>query len=302
MKNRNIGIIGYGFIGQEVVSELLKNTNHKIKIFDRNENNSNIPVLWHCADFKEKNEISKFIKNIDILVHLASSTVPASSTLSGEIDIKENISAMVQILDLVRQINPRLYIIFASSASVYGNQQNLPITEMNLPRPISFHGLQKLSIEHFLRIYNQQYNINYASCRISNPYGFGQKNNNLQGLISIVKNSLKKEKRITIYGADECTRDFIYINDVAKAIVSLCNSDPINCEVNLSSNTEIRISDLLKKIEKVSKKDLLADYKKAREIDIKRSVLDNNLIKSITKWEPLITIDEGINKLFSKDY
>lgn len=299
MKTRHIGIIGYGFIGQEVVNELLKNTNHKIKIFDRNANNINIPLLWLRADFKDKNAISKFIKNIDILIHLASSTVPASSTLSGEIDIKENITAMVQILDLARQLNPHLYIIFASSASVYGNQKKLPITEKNLPRPISFHGLQKLSIEHFLRIYNKQFNINYASCRISNPYGFGQKNNSLQGLISIIKNSIKKEERITIYGADECSRDFIYINDVAKAIVSLCNSDPINCEINLSSNREIRICDLLKKIEKVTKKDILADFKKAREIDIQRSVLDNSLIKSITNWEPIITIDEGINKIFS---
>ena len=181
MSKKTIGVIGHGFIGQAVVSELIKNTNHKIKILDRNKNLLNIPVFfWYQADFKDKKAISYFIKDIDILIHLVSSTVPASLSLSGEMDIKENISATVQILDLARQINPDLYIIFASSASVYGNQNKFPITEMNMPRPISFHGLQKLSIEHFLRIYNKRYNINYASCRISNPYGEGQKNNSLQ--------------------------------------------------------------------------------------------------------------------------
>ena len=71
----------------------------------------------------------------------------------------------------------------------------------------------------------------------------------------------------------------------AKAIVSLCNREPINCEVNISSNEEIRICDLLEKIEIAADRKIHADFKKAREIDIKRSVLDN-LIKSINKLEP----------------
>ena len=303
MSKKTIGIIGHGFIGQAVVSELIKNTNHKIKILDRNKNSLNIPVFfWHQADFKDKSAISDFINDLDILIHLASSTVPASLTLSAEMDIKENISAMVQILDLARQINPNLYIIFASSASVYGNQNKFPITEMNMPSPISFHGLQKLSIEHFLRIYNKRYNINYASCRISNPYGQGQKNNNLQGLISIIKDGLINEKKITIFGAKECTRDFIYINDLAKAIISLCEKEPINCEVNISSNEEIRICDLLRKIEIASGRKILADFKKAREIDILRSVLDNSLIKSLSNWKPEITLEKGISEFINKNF
>tara|TARA_Y100000589_G_C27182285_1_gene641278 strand:- start:1141 stop:2043 length:903 start_codon:yes stop_codon:yes gene_type:complete len=294
MYSKNIGVIGHGFIGQEVVKELLKTKKNKIKILDRNLNIYKLPVSWYRADFRDKKVISEFIKDIDILIHLASSTVPASSTLSAEIDIKENISAMVQILDLAREINPKLYVIFASSSSVYGNQTNLPITELNLPQPISFHGLQKLSIEHFLRIYHQKYNINYATCRISNPYGFGQKNNTVQGLISIIKNGLINNKKIQLFGIKECTRDFIHINDLAKAFVSLCDNDYINCEVNISSGIETRLDNLIEKIEKIYGKNIIADYKELRQVDIKRSVLDNSLIKSLTKWNPLKSLEEGI--------
>ena len=62
MSKKTIGVIGHGFIGQAVVSELIKNTNHKIKILDRNKNLLNVPVsLWHQADFKDKSVITDFI-------------------------------------------------------------------------------------------------------------------------------------------------------------------------------------------------------------------------------------------------
>ena len=297
----NIGIIGHGFIGQEVVKELILSKNFNIKILDRNRNIYDNEVNWHQSDFRERKAISAFIEDLDILIHLASSTVPASGNISGEIDIKENISAMVQILDLTRKLNPKLYIIFASSASVYGNQVNFPINELNTPRPKSFYGLQKLSIEHFLRIYYQKYKINYVSCRISNPYGHGQKSNTLQGIISIIKKSLEHENKISIYGAKECSRDFIYINDLAKAIISLCFVRPINSEVNISTGIETNISDLIGKIEKITSRNILATFEGLRETDIARSVLDNKLLKSLTKWEPKVNLDQGIEEFINKD-
>ena len=118
MKNQNIGIIGHGFIGQAVVKELMLHKNCNIRILDRNKDIYHNKNVWYQSDFRERISIKKFIEDLDILIHLASTTVPKSLNLSGEIDINENISAMVQILDLARQINPELYIIFASSASV----------------------------------------------------------------------------------------------------------------------------------------------------------------------------------------
>ena len=301
MKNQNIGIIGHGFIGQEIVNELILQKNCNIRILDRNKNIYNNNIIWYQSDFRERNSISKFIKDLDILIHLASTTVPASSNISGEVDIRENISAMVQILDITAKLNPKLYIIFASSASVYGNQNNLPITEKNIPMPISFYGLQKLSIEHFLRIYNQKYKINYASCRISNPYGPGQKNNNLQGLISIIKDGIRNDKEVTIYGSNQCSRDFIHINDLAKAIISLCNIEPINTEVNISSAIEVKIPKLIDLIEEITSKKILTSFKELRELDIRRSVLDNSLIKSLTNWEPVIELEKGIDQFINND-
>ena len=296
MIKKNIGIIGCGFIGQAVIKELVKNKNYNIRVLDRNPNFEKISVNWFEKDYRDKESISEFILDLDILIHLASSTVPASSSLSADIEIKENISAMVQLLDLVRKLNPDIYIIFASSASVYGNQVDFPISEKSMLHPISFHGLQKLSIEHFLRIYHQLYNIRFASCRISNPYGFGQKNNTLQGLLSIIKSNFKDNKKVIIYGVNECSRDFIHISDLANAFISLCATKPINCEVNISSGVETKIINLLKLLEKIYQENILLEYKELRKFDIKRSVLDNSLIRSLTGWEPKKELSRGLRE------
>jgi len=297
MTSLKIGIIGYGFIGKAVTSELLLR-NHNIKILDRNAKLNNLPIDWVKGDFRDKNVISKFIKGIDILIHLASSTVPASSILSVKSEMRENIASMLQILDLIIKQNPKIYIIFASSASIYGNQTHFPITELNLPKPISLYGLQKLTIEHFLKIYHIQYNLNYASCRISNPYGLGQKVNTMQGLLSIIKNNIKRNKKIIIYGQNECSRDFIHIKDVARALALFCDRKPINTEVNISSGNEVRIKDLVEYIEKLLNKRIVTTFKPLRSTDIGRSVLDNNLIKSFIKWKPTVDFECGIKDYF----
>ena len=108
MSKKNIGIIGHGFIGKAVVKKLFRDKNYNVRVLDRNPNINNIPIKWIQNDFRDYKSLNNFILDLDILIHLASSTVPASSSLSAEIDIKENISAMVQILDIARKINPKI--------------------------------------------------------------------------------------------------------------------------------------------------------------------------------------------------
>ena len=113
---------------------------------------------------------------------------------------------------------------------------------------------------------------------------------------------MKNDQEIIIYGANQCSRDFIHINDLARAIISLCNIDPINTEVNISSGIEVEIPKLIDLIEEITSKKILTSFKELREIDIRRSVLDNSFIKSITNWEPLIKLDEGLDEFMKSDF
>tara|TARA_A100001388_G_C28762898_1_gene498851 strand:+ start:248 stop:1144 length:897 start_codon:yes stop_codon:yes gene_type:complete len=296
MSNFKVGIIGYGYIGKAVVNKFLSCSNHHIRILDRNIPNCLDVKEWIQGDFREKRVISNFIKDLDILIHLASSNVPLTS--SASIDIKDNVSSMIQILDLSKKLNPNIYIIFASSASVYGNQMFFPITEESLPLPISFYGLEKLSIEHYLRIYNRQFDINYASCRISNPYGRGQKFNTLQGIVSIIKYAYQNNSDISIYGANECTRDLIHISDLADAFYKLSINKPLNRVINVSSGKEIKITKLIKVIEEILGDKVKADFLELRPTDIKRSVLDNKKIMELIEWAPKKDLFEGLEEFF----
>tara|TARA_B100000242_G_scaffold294328_1_gene276405 strand:- start:2 stop:904 length:903 start_codon:yes stop_codon:yes gene_type:complete len=299
MRITNIGIIGYGFIGKSLVENLSKKKNISIKIIDRNEKPINFNHFWQKGDYRNSDLIRDFVKDLDVLYHLASSTVPCSIIDSPKDELDENIISMLKLLDIIIKNNPDLYFIFSSSASVYGNQEVFPISENNTTNPISFHGLQKLTIEHYLRIFNLMHNLKYAALRISNPYGQGQKKNTLQGLISIIKNSIINKNSINIYGLHECSRDFIHITDLANAITSLININPINNVINISSNQEVKIYDLINLVENITGETLNANYLKLRSSDIKRSVLDNSFLRSITNWEPKIKLDTGINNFIN---
>ena len=83
---------------------------------------------------------------------------------------------------------------------------------------------------------------------------------------------------------------------MANAFISLCATKPINCEVNISSGVETKIINLLKLLEKIYQENILLEYKELRKFDIKRSVLDNSLIRSLTGWEPKKELSRGLRE------
>lgn len=296
---RNIGIIGYGFISKSLVKNLSERNIYNLRILDRNPKPKNFNHEWYEGDYRNGDLLKKFVKNLDVIYHLASSTVPCSIKTSAKDDLDENIISILKLLDILIIHNPNLYFIFASSASVYGNQDLLPISELNLPSPLSLYGIQKLTIEHYLKYYSVNHNIKYVACRISNPYGFGQKPNTLQGIISIIKNCIKNNYELTLYGEEESSRDFIHIDDLANGIISLLKTKSINNVINISSGREVAILELIKLIENYSGSKIKKINLPLRRYDIRRSVLDNSLIKSLTNWNPKITLEDGIKDFFS---
>ena len=81
----------------------------------------------------------------------------------------------------------------------------------------------------------------------------------------------------------------------------ISNIEPINTEVNISSAIEVKIPKLIDLIEEITSKKILTTFKELREIDIRRSVLDNSLIKSLTNWEPVIELEKGIDQFINND-
>jgi UDP-glucose 4-epimerase len=212
---------GCGFIGSYVVKELNK-AGWQVTVIDnlsagKRENISDdIPLVQ--ADIRNLDEIVDHIHEGDVVFHLAALTsVPAS--IENPLPYHEtNIKGTYNVLEAAR-IKKAKGIIFSSSAAVYGNQEGR-VDETAPPCPVSPYGLQKLMGEALGNMYSELFSLPVVSLRYFNVYGKG---NHEEGSYAPVTARFLKAKRegraLPIIGDGTQTRDFIHVEDVARANV-----------------------------------------------------------------------------------
>ena len=284
----NILITGCaGFIGFHLTLKLLNNKKYTLigiddlnSYYDINLKKDRLKIL------KKKNKDFKFYKiniskrsllnnifkkyNIDIVLHLAAQAGVRYSINNPKIYMDSNIIGFFNILDLSNNYNIK-HLYFASSSSVFGNNLNFPWNEnTNSDNPLSFYAASKKSNEVFAYAYSKIYKLKCTALRFFTVYGeWGRPDMALfKFMDSIVKN-----KTISLYNNGENIRDFTNIHDVTNIIVKLLNKknkQKSNFEVyNISSNKPIRVTKLLKLIEKhagLKSKTRLVGYQKGDAI------------------------------------
>lgn len=286
MVNNTVLVLGAnGFIGSHLVDNLAKKDYH-VRAFGRFENkpifNSSKNIELFKGDFLNQYDIEKSLKDVSFVVHLISTTTPATSDKDPLIDLSTNVSGSVSLFQKCIENSNIKKIIFASSGgTVYGdNYLGRPYKESDSTRPISPYGIGKLSIENYLRYYNKAYGLNYNVFRISNPYGGRQRNTKKQGLIPLLVNNIYDEIPITIYGDGSMIRDYIYINDLIDVISNSLDRDLKHHTYNISYGKGTSINNLVKIIENITNKKAIIEHKDTPSSFVHTSILDNNRILS----------------------
>lgn len=214
---------GAGFIGSHVTEKLLT-TGHSVTVVDNLATGSvqNLPnhpqLRWLSKDIFECRP-TDFDDRFDGVAHLAATPSVTRSWENPLICHNNNISATVAVLQLCQNLKiPRL--VFASSAAVYGNPQQVSIAESSSTAPISPYGLHKLVGEQYLNLFAQQFGWSAVNLRLFNVFGPRQDPSSpYSGVISIFIKAMQQSLPISIYGDGTQTRDFIYVQDVATAFV-----------------------------------------------------------------------------------
>ena len=277
---------GAGFIGSHLV-DLLINKGLKVLIIDNlsygNKKNLNPKALFKKLDIKNGDKINQCFREFlpDLVVHLAAITSKSPSDTKSL--YRTNVLGTVNVLKACVK-NKVKKIIFASSAAVYGETTKFPTHENQKLTPINPYGFSKAKGESKILSVCKKYNLHYSILRYSNIYGPRQRNDAEGGVISILCNQVKLSNKAVIYGDGLQTRDFIYIDDVTKANY-LSIISPANFIANVSTNKETSILDLVKIIEKISRKKIKVIFKPTKRGEIKRSCLSNSFIKPKTKLE-----------------
>lgn len=248
-----------GFIGAHLVNALAGEAQNEIIAFDRFSkyqktgteqpfvNLENVSVV--AGDFFNREEVSNALQGADYVFHFISSTTPAASSKDPFIDIDTNVRSSVELFELCVEHGVKKVIFPSSGGTVYGDVDSELISESMVPLPRSPYGIGKITIENYLRYFKFTSGLDYIVYRIANPYGPGQNIYGKQGAIPIFMHKFLTKEPITVYGDGSMIRDYMYIDDLIKMIVSSYAKDNHYSEYNLGSGQGVSVSDLITSIE-----------------------------------------------------
>jgi len=293
---------GAGFIGSHIVDLLLKR-GHKVVVIDNLKNGSikNVDpqAIYFKFDITSPSTESLFRNNrFDAVIHLAAHIDARASLKKPLHDAKNNIMGSLNILELSRKYGVKRFI-YASSVAVYGTPQYQPIDEKHLIRPVNNYGISKQVVEHYLDVYQQLYGIEWVAFRFANVFGPRQGMEGEAGVIATFISRVMDGKPIKIIGTVRQTRDFIYVEDIANAVVKALSKKPKPRIMNLSTDKETTVNQLVASIQRQLKVKAKIKHVGANPGEVLRCRIDNRLAMEQLGWKPKIGVDEGISRIIA---
>lgn len=307
---------GCGYIGTSLIKNLLAlDPSINIRILDNlsvgNEedlkdvckykkvtNISSVPngVELYVGDIKNADDCLNASIGIECTVHLAANTGVGPSVEDPRSDMEANVIGTFNMLEAARK-NSVSKFIFASSGAPIGELRTPPIHEELPPHPVSPYGASKLAGEGYCSAYYNSFGINTIALRFGNVYGPRSKHKS-SVVAKFIKQALNGEV-CEIYGDGNQTRDFIYIDDLVKAIIQSSQAN-IGGEIfQIASSHERTINEIVDIIKKELKKrglEIRLSYTSPRVGDVLRNYSDTTKAKEILKWHPMVDIEDGISK------
>lgn len=233
----------------------------------------------------------------DTIVHLAAQTAVTRSIEDPLGDIRVNYAGTVRVLEYARRTKVKK-VVFASSSAVYGNDVDLPVPEEAATRPRSPYGVNKLGSERFLDCYASIWGLRWTAFRFFNVYGPRQDPSSpYSGVISILAREALAGEPLTIDGDGEQTRDFVFVDDVARAVADASLKDlGDRTIVNLGTGTETSINDLARLLLQLSGAKSELRHGQPRPGDIRRSVARIERARRVLGFEPTVSLRDGLQE------
>ena len=233
----------------------------------------------------------------DVIVHLASFTVPAVASANPVEDSEVNLIGTLKLLMGLRQLSKQPRVIIASSGgAVYGRPLVVPLTEAHPTMPLGAYGVTKLAIEHHLRAESQLTGLPYRVLRISNPYGEWQRPHGVQGVIAVFAHRALKRQPVEVWGDGSVVRDFLYAGDVGTAFVAAAAHRGDTTTFNIGGGVGISVNEILRTLESLLGHRVDRRMQPARPFDPQVNVLDISLARSELGWAPEIAFEEGVGR------
>lgn len=285
---------GAGFIGNNIVRLLLEK-GHDVVVLDnfntgKKENLISIEnkIELHILDIRDKEAIKNIISDSDGVFHQAALANVYESFSRSDEYFDVNVKGTKNIFEIAK--DNKIKVVFASSSSVYGEVNKIPIKETFDTKPIHPYGQTKLECEHLAEQFSQK-GAKIIGLRYFNVYGTGQ-NDAYAGVITKFLNNIKENKPPEIFGDGAQTRDFVFVKDVANANFCAMMSDVDFGFFNIGCNESISILQLAEIMIKKSNCNLKPEFKDPLQGDAKVSLADITLANTKIGWYPKYKLEK----------
>jgi len=299
---------GAGFIGGHLAEQFVRD-GHEIVVLDTLEQfydvgikEQNIEIAREAArngdgeyefvegSITDTELVGELVGGVDYIYHQAAQAGVRTSVNNPKKTTRINVDGTFTLLEAARA-NDIERLVNASSSSVYGKPAYLPYDEDHPTNPISPYGASKLSAEHYVRVYNEVYDIPTVSLRYFTVYGPRMRPN--MAFTNFVSRCLHGESPV-IFGDGSQTRDFTYIDDIVDANRQLLETDAADGEVlNIGSTGRITITELAQVIRDEIDPSLELEYDDPREGDAEHTHADVSKAADLLEYEPSVSIEDG---------
>ena len=295
-----------GFIGRHLVASLAR-AGEPVRAVARRP--PPVPfalgVVSHSVDLYACStaDLHDLVQGANVIYHLAWSTFTTTAEQDPARDLVDNVGFFVRLLDCLKGSSTR--VVFCSSGgTIYGATEHWPIPEDHPLRPLTAYGAGKVAAEQYAELYQRTSGLDIRVTRLSNPYGFGQNPERLQGALTRFAALALRGLPIEVWGDGTVIRDYIYINDAIEALkrVGQARRNELGPTptFNIGSGFGASLSDLIDLIQAGMGRTLEVRYNPGRPIDVPWNVLDTSRIARVLSWRPVTTLQDGVALLLDE--
>ncbi len=293
---------GAGFIGSHIAAALLKR-GARVRIMDDlstgyQENLAEIggEIEFVKASITDPQALSRALEDVELVFHEAAiPSVPRS--VNEPVETHEaSVNGTFALLLAARDRKVRR-VVYAASSSAYGDQPESPKRESMRPDPLSPYAVAKLVGEYYCQVFARTYGLETVSLRYFNVFGPRQDpGSQYSGVISRFLLALNRGERPVIYGDGEQSRDFTYISNVVDANLRASESrEAVGQVMNIANGESVTLNELLATMQKLTgRTDIQATHQPPRVGDIRDSLADLTLAKSLLGYTPAVGLEEGL--------
>ena len=292
---------GAGFIGSHITRTLLEMGN-KVRVFDnfssgKRENLEGLDAEVIEGDLRDSSSIEKAVRGMDIIFHEAAFVSVAESMEKPQECFDVNVTGTSILFEAARKAGVKR-IVFATSAAVYGDSEDYPLTEESPLRPLSPYAVSKRVDEMYGELFTNQFGLEVVALRYFNVYGPRQRPDSMYAAaVPIFIRRMLDDKPITIYGDGGQTRDLVNVRDVVMANILASEHPSAPGQVfNVCTGVETKLLDLLDILYEIFPDAPKHIHAEPRAGDIYRSIGTPKKIVDMLGFKPQVTLAEGLKE------